>query len=113
MFKQVKQVQTINVNEWVDKLMAAKDATNAVEKIRGRLNDTCFEYIRQRQENLATRTSMYDFYYEPELYLNDLERWLMDVIEYKMPDDLVEWWARVCAEYHKIKTEDAKAEAQE
>lgn len=106
MFRQ--QVNHVDVNEWVDKLLAAQDAMRAVEKIRSRLDDTCRKYIQEKRDALATRTSMYDFYYEPDLYLSGLEKWLMDVIDYQMPDDLVKWWSEVCTEYYKIKAEEGK-----
>ena len=102
MFK-TQQVQTIDVNEWVDKLLAAQDATRAVEKIRSRLDDACRSYITEKRDALAAGICMYDFYYKPDLYLSDLEKWLMDVIDYQMPDDLVKWWSEVCAEYYEIK----------
>jgi hypothetical protein len=107
MFK-TQQVNHVDVNEWVDKLLAAQDAMRAVEKIRSRLDDACRKYITEKRDALATRTGMYDFYYEPDLYLSDLEKWLMDVIDYRMPDDLVKWWSEVCTEYYEIKTEEGK-----
>jgi hypothetical protein len=91
MFRQ--QVNHVDVNEWVNKLLAAQDAMRAVEKIRSRLDDACRNYIQEKRDALAARISMYDFYYAPDLYLSDLEKWLMDVIDYQMPDDLVKWWS--------------------
>lgn len=103
-----KQVNHVDVNEWVGKLLAAQDAMRAVEKIRSRLDDACRKYIQAKRDALATRTSMYDFYYEPDPYLSDLEKWLMDVIDYHMPDDLVNWWSEVCTEYYEIKAKEGK-----
>jgi hypothetical protein len=108
MFRQ--QVNHVDVNEWVNKLLAAQDAMRAVEKIRSRLDDACRNYIQEKRDALAARISMYDFYYAPDLYLSDLEKWLMDVIDYQMPDDLVKWWSEVCTEYYEIKAEEGKGE---
>jgi hypothetical protein len=105
MFKQTNQVQTIDVNEWMNKLLAAHDDVRAVEKIRRRLDEKCAAYIDARKNGLEKQTSLYDWYFEAMPSLNDFENWIMDLIDYQMPDAMVEDWQAVCAEYQRIKSE--------
>lgn len=108
MFNKTNQVQTIDVNEWVNKLMAARDDVKAVEKIREKLDTICLRNIEDRAKNLEKRTSLYDFYYDVGMPVTeDLALWIIDVIDYRMPDELVEKWAFVCEQYWKMK-EDGK-----
>lgn len=108
MFNKTNQVQTINVNEWVNKLMAANDDVKAVEKIRKRLDEICLRNITERAKNLENKTSLYNFYYDVGMPVtDDFTLWIMDVIDYRMPDELVEKWAFVCEQYWKMK-EDGK-----
>lgn len=108
MFNKTNQVQTIDVNEWVNKLMAARDDVKAVEKIRKRLDEICLRNITDRARNLENKTSLYDFYYDGNMpATEDFVLWIMDVIDYRMPDELVEKWAFVCEQYWKMK-EDGK-----
>lgn len=112
MFKQTNQVQTVDVNELVNKLLAAHDDVRAVEKIRKRMDEICLRNITDRDKNLEKRTSLYDFYYDGGMPVTeDLALWIMDVIDYRMPDELVEKWAFVCEQYWKIKAEMQEAEA--
>lgn len=112
MFNKTNQVQTIDVNEWVNKLMAARDDVKAVEKIREKLDTICLRNIEDRAKNLEKRTSLYDFYYDGGMPVtDDLALWIMDVIDYRMPDHLVEKWQFVCEQYWKIKAEMQEAEA--
>jgi len=108
MFNKTNQVQTIDVNEWVNKLLAARDDVRAVEKIREKFDTICLRNIEDRAKNLEKRTSLYDFYYDGGVPVTeDLALWIMDVICYRMPDELVEKWAFVCEKYWKMK-EDGK-----
>lgn len=105
MFNKTNQVQTIDVNEWVNKLLAAHDDVRAVEKIRRRLDEICAAYIAARKNDLEKQTSLYDWYFEAMPSLNDFENWVMGLIDYQMPDAMVEDWQAVCAEYQRIKSE--------
>lgn len=108
MFNKTNQVQTINVNEWVNNLLAAHDDVKAVEKIRKRMDEICLRNITERAKNLENKTSLYNFYYDGGMPVtDDFTRWIMDVIDYRMPDELVEKWAFVCEQYWKMK-EDGK-----
>lgn len=110
MFNKTNQVQTVDVNEWVNKLLAAHDDVKAVEKIRKRLDEICLRNITDRAKNLENRTSLYDFYYDGNLpATEDFVLWVMDVIDYRMPDELVEKWAFTCEQYLKIKAEMQEA----
>ena len=103
MFNKTNQVQTIDVHEWVNKLLAAYDDVRAVEKIRQRLDEICAAYIDARKNDLEKQASMYDWYFKAMPSLSDFENWVMDLIDYQMPDAMVEDWQAVCAEYQKIK----------
>ena len=110
MFNKTNQVQTIDVNEWVNKLMAARDDMKAVEKIREKLDTICLRNIEDRAKNLEKRTSLYDFYYDGGMPVTeDFQLWIMDVIDYRMPDHLVEKWALVCEQYWKMKENGKEA----
>ena len=110
MFKHVNQVQAVDVNEWVDKLMAAHDDVRAVEKIRRRLDEICASNIATRAESLEKRNSLYDFYYACEMPVTeDFTLWIMNVIDYRMPDDLAERWQFVREQYRQIKAEMKEA----
>lgn len=111
MFNKTNQVQTIDVNEWVNKLMVARDDMKAVEKIRKRLDEICLRNITDRAKNLENRTSLYDFYYDGGMPVTeDFQLWVMGVIDYRMPDELVEKWAFTCEQYWKIKAEMQEAQ---
>lgn len=105
MFNKTNQVQTVDVNEWVNKLLAAHDDVKAVEKIRKRLDEKCAAYIDARKKELEKQTSLYNFYFEAMPSLGEFENWIMDLIDYQMPDAMVEDWQAVCAEYQRIKSE--------
>lgn len=110
MFNKTNQVQTIDVNEWVNKLLAAHDDVRAVEKIRKRLDEICLQNITVRANSLEKRTSLYDFYYDGGMPVtDDFQKWVMDVIDYRMPDELVEKWAFTCEQYWKVKAEMQEA----
>ena len=110
MFKRVNQVQTVDVNEWTNKLLAARDDVRAVENIRRRLDDICANNIAMRAMNLEKREVLYDFYYEETMpSCDDFTKYIMDTIDYRMPDDLVEKWQFVCEQYRRIKAEIEEA----
>lgn len=108
MFKQTTQVQTIDVNEWVAKLMAAHDDVKAVEKITERLDRYCSDYIAEKAANLNKRTSMYDWYYEAMPYMDGFMKDVAEIIGYKLPDNLAEMWQGVVIRYYQLKGEEAK-----
>ncbi len=109
MFNRTNQVQTVDVNSWVDKLLAAHDDVRAVGQIRKRLDYMCANNIDVRARNLEKRESLYDFYYEGMPINGDLELFVMETIDYRMPDDLVEKWQSVCEQYQRIKAEMKEA----
>lgn len=110
MFKQTKQVQTIDVNEWVAKLMAARDDVKAVERIRKKLDDYCMDYIAERAANLNSRTSLYDFYYEAMPHMDGFMEYVAELIDYQMPENLAEMWRSVINQYCTTKAEEGKDE---
>lgn len=110
MFKQTKQVQTIDVNEWVNKLLAAHDDVKAVERIRKKLDDYCMDYIAEKAENLNSRTSLYGFYYDAMPYMDGFMKCVAELIDYKMPENLAEMWRSVINQYCVLKAEEGKDE---
>ncbi len=110
MFKHTKQVQTIDINEWVTKLMAARDDVKAVERIRKKLDDYCMDYIAEKAENLNNRTSLYDWYYETMPYMDGFMKQVAELIDYQMPENLAEMWRSVINQYCVLKAEDGKDE---
>lgn len=109
MFNRTNQVQTININEWVEKLLAARDDVSAVERIRRELDKELAEYMEIREEDLKRRTNLYDFYFDAMPCLGNFEKFTMQTIDYQMPDHLVERWQKVCAEYQRVKSEASQA----
>ena len=108
MFKQTQQVQTIDVNEWVAKLMAAHDDVKAVERIRKKLDDYCMDYIAEKAANLNSRTSLYDWYYEAMPHMDGFMEYVAELIDYQMPENLAEMWRAVINQYCTIKAEEGK-----
>lgn len=112
MFSSASQVQEIDVNEWVSKLLAAHDDVRAVEKIRERLDAMINQVITVRAEALEKEEKLYDFYYEGQCPVDgDFERFVMQAIDYKMPVEDAERWAFVRERYQEIKAERAKQHA--
>lgn len=110
MFKQTKQVQTIDVNEWVNKLLDAHDDVTAVKKITERLDKYCSNYIGEKAANLNSRTSLYDWYYEEMPYMDGFMKDVAEIIGYKLPDNLAEMWQGVVIRYYNLKGEEGKGE---
>jgi hypothetical protein len=108
MFKQTNQVQTIDVNEWVAKLMAAHDDVKTVERIRKKLDDYCTDYIAEKAANLNSRTSLYDWYYEAMPHMDGFMEYVAELIDYQMPENLAEMWRAVINQYCTIKAEEGK-----
>ena len=100
-----KQVQTIDVNEWVNKLLAAHNDVTAVKKLKERLDDICEERIADRERDLRSDKQLYDFYYRGVTPFDggDFMTFVADTIRYDMREDLAERWQNVCAEYWKRK----------
>lgn len=104
MFK-TNQVQTIDVNEWVNKLLAAHDDMTAVQKLKKYLDDISAERIEDRVRDLANGRQLYDFQFkgitpfEGESHLE----FVANTIGYDMRAGLAERWQNVCAEYWKRK----------
>ena len=107
MFK-TQQVQTIDVNEWVAKLMAAHDDVKVVERIRKKLDDYCTDYIAEKAANLNSRTSLYDWYYEAMPHMDGFMEYVAELIDYQMPENLAEMWRLVINQYCTIKAEEGK-----
>lgn len=108
MFNRTNQVQTVNVNEWVGRLMSAHDDVRAVKKIRERLDAMNAKAITVRAEALDRQEKLYDFYYESDMPVDgDFERFVMQAIDYRMPDEMVDRWQATCERYRQIKTERA------
>jgi helix-turn-helix protein len=110
MFKNTNQVQTVDVNEWVNKLLAAHDDMTAVRKLKDRLDTICEERITDMERDLNSDKQLYDFYYrgvrpiDGDTFLD----FVADTIGYDMRDDLAERWQNVCAAYWKRKDCDAE-----
>lgn len=112
MFNCKNQVQVINVNEWVDKLLSANNDVRAVEKIRKRLDEMNRDTITVRAKALEKQESLYDWYYEGNMPVNDdFTRFIMELIDYRMPDDLVEKWQDLIERYRQIKAERSNKDA--
>ena len=103
MFNRTNQVQTIDVNEWVNKLLSARDDVKAIERIKVALDNMCAAVIEDREGWLNARQSMYDFYYKGMPCSDDFALQVMNIIDYRMPDDLVDRWQKICEEYWRIK----------
>lgn len=100
MFNKTNQVQTIDVNEWVNKLLAAHDDMTAVRKLKDRLDDICADRIADRERELHSGKQLYDFYYRGVTPLgDDFQGFVADTIGYDMRVDLAERWQAVCTEY--------------
>lgn len=108
MFKQTKQVQAIDVNEWVNKLLAAHDDAKAVERIRKKLDDYCMNYIAEKAANLNSRTSLYDWYYEAMPHMDGFMEYVAELIDYQMPENLAEMWQGVINQYCVLRAEEGK-----
>lgn len=112
MFNRANQVQAINVNEWVDKLLSANNDIRAVEKIRKRLDETNRDVIAARAKELEKRERLYDWNYEGNMPVNDdFTRFIMEQIDYRMPDDLVQKWQDLIERYRQIKAEGSDKDA--
>ncbi len=104
MFNKTNQVQTIDVNEWVNKLLAARDDIKAVEKIRKELDRKFSKYISDRESDLDNQKNLYDWYYDGVIpSLSDFENFIAQTIDYQLPDDLVDRWQLVIVRYQQIK----------
>lgn len=112
MFNKTNQVQTIDVNEWVNKLLSARDDVKAIERIRVALDNKCAGFIEERERCLKARQSMYDFYYEGMPCSDDFALQIMNIIDYRMPEPLVEHWQEVCERYRTIKSEKEQTDGQ-
>ena len=111
MFNRATQVQHVDVNEWVGRLISARDDTSAVERIRKRLDDMNRDAIVIRAEALE-KEKLYDFYYQGVMPVDgDFERFVMDLIDYQMPEELIDRWQAVLEKFQSIKAERAKANA--
>ena len=103
------QVQTIDVNEWVNKLLAAQEDMTAVRKLKERLDEISADRIADRERDLNSGKPLYDFYYkgvrpfDGEAFMD----FVADTIGYDMRADLTERWQNVCAEYWKRKEQTA------
>jgi hypothetical protein len=102
MFKRTNQVQTVDVNEWVNKLMAAQDDVKTVERIRRKLDTACESYIKARESELEERKNLYSFYYDGMPIAGDFEKWLMELIGYQLPVELLARWQNACSMYNSI-----------
>lgn len=106
------QVQTIDVNEWVNKLLAAQEDMTAVRKLKVRLDEISADRIADRERDLNSGKQLYDFYYkgvrpfDGETFLD----FVADTIGYDMSDDLSDRWQAVCAEYWKRKDGERRTE---
>ena len=104
MFNKTNQVQTIDVNEWVNKLLAARDDIKAVEKIRKELDRKFSKYISDRESDLDNQRNLYDWYYNAVIpSLDDFADFIAQTIDYQLPDDLVDRWQLLIVRYQQIK----------
>ena len=113
MFNRTNQVQTVNVNEWVAQLMAAHEDVLAVGRIRAELDKICAKYIENREQDLEKRQGLYDWYFEQMPYIDDFAKRVADIIDYRMPEPLVEHWQEVCEKYRSIKREKEQTDGQD
>lgn len=112
MFNRTNQVQVVDVNKWTDMLLAAHDDVRAIEKIRRRLDDMNSQAITVRAEALTKEQKLYDFYYEGDMPVDgDFERFVMGLIDYRMPDEMADRWQFVQDRYKQIKAERANSYA--